>query len=261
MSDLENNQDDEYKFIYYENVIHDIKTPMSIIYSNLQLLELSQNLSKEDIENIQSIKKNWYRIMKSITDVSDISKITKGSLLPNIRNCDIVFLVESIAKNIKSFADRKNINVNFKSNVSKKIIATDKDMLERILLNLLSNSIKFNKINGSIFITLKDYKNYIQIHIKDTGIGMDEKYVDLIFNRYITSDNKLGSGIGLSIVIELVRLLKGSIEIANTKVGVGTEFIITLPFKLLSDNKETDKLYDDFYNDNIVQIELSDDYY
>lgn len=148
------------------------------------------------------------------------------------------------------------------------MVACDLDKIERIILNLLSNSIKFTTPGGSIFVNIFDGEEYITISIEDTGIGIPEDKLNIVFDRFRQVDksftrNYEGSGIGLSLVKSLVEIQGGAISV-ESKLGVGTKFIIRFPVKLLDNDKREDitKLVDNTINDSVqrIKIEFSDIY-
>jgi signal transduction histidine kinase len=150
--------------------------------------------------------------------------------------------------------------------VEEKIIACDLDAIERIMLNLISNALKFTEPGGKIFVNIFDKEDRIIISVKDTGIGICQEKQGIIFERFVQGDKTItrkqqGSGIGLSLVKSLVKLHKGDISL-KSKLGEGSEFIIELPVTLVEGSDKEAKLKRMSYEDNIekVQIEFSDIY-
>ena len=141
-------------------------------------------------------------------------------------------------------------------------MALDCAKLERVLLNLLSNAIKFSYVDGIIYVNVNKKEENVIISIRDFGIGMSEKYLDKIFDRFIQVDNTMtrkneGSGIGLSIVKSFVSLHNGSISV-KSKENEGSEFVINLPINLIEDKELF--LYDSEVLDFNIKTELSDIY-
>ncbi|MEL7598065.1 MAG: ATP-binding protein, partial [Clostridiaceae bacterium] len=146
-----------------------------------------------------------------------------------------------------------------------KVLACDPDKIERIMLNLLSNAVKFTKPGGKIFVNIFDKGQYIIISVRDTGIGILEEKQKQIFERFMQIDKSLsrvseGSGIGLALVKSIVEMHEGNIYV-NSELEKGTEFIIELPAKVLSENVEVEN-NSCSQSDNIekVKIEFSDIY-
>lgn len=225
---------------FFANISHEFKTPVNLIYSVLQLLELKlKNNIGEDGESyinyIETAKKNIFRLLKLINNLIDSTKLETGFFNVNIKNHDIVSCVEDITMSICDFAEKNKISITFDTEEEEKVIAFDLNHLERILLNILSNSIKFNRENGNIDVNLSFDERYVNISIKDTGIGIPKDKIGLLFDRFKKINNRLtkineGSGIGLFIANELVKINGGEM-IVNSELGEGTEFIIKLPIK------------------------------
>ncbi|EOU2031735.1 HAMP domain-containing histidine kinase, partial [Clostridium perfringens] len=184
---------------------------------------------------IKMAKQNVFRLLKLINNLIDSTKLEAGFFNVNIKNHDIVSCVEDITMSICNFAEKNKISITFDTEEEEKIIAFDFNHLERILLNVLSNAIKFNRENGNIDVYISFDDKYANISIKDTGIGIQKDKIDLLFHRFKKINNRLtkvneGSGIGLYIAKELVKINGGDM-IVNSELGEGTEFIIKLPIK------------------------------
>lgn len=141
----------------------------------------------------------------------------------------------------------------------------DPDKIERVILNLLSNAIKYTHDNGNIEVSLKSDTNNVSISVKDSGLGIPQDKLDIIFDRFGQANNLLtrrceGSGIGLSLVKAIVEMHGGKIKVYS-EVGKGTEFIFNIPIKLLDENDKCINNYDnkDFYVEK-CNIEFSDIY-
>jgi len=244
----------------YENAIHDIRGPMTIIYTYAQLLEVTKRMPPKALVYIETMKRNCFKALKIVNDVSDSSKIRDGYLLPNLANVDIVELIGGVVESTQPFTVRKNIKLTYESDFDEKIIATDKTLIERILLNLLSNSVKSVANEGIVKVSINGTDEKIEIAVEDNGSGIKADKLERIFERYHTSDSTRGKGIGLAIVREILEVLSGTIE-AFSEEGKGTKMVVSLPVFVMDVENVTIKLTDDFYIDNMVQIELSDDFY
>jgi signal transduction histidine kinase len=216
---------------------------------------------------MKTLKQNCYRLLRLINNLIDITKIDSGFMNINLRNCNIVSTVEDITLSVVDYVENKGINLIFDTEVEEKIMAIDPDKIERIILNLLSNAIKFTDSGANITVTIYDRGDNIIISVKDTGCGMPEDKLHTIFERFaqvdkLTARANKGSGIGLSLVKSLVEMHNGTISV-ESKVGEGSEFLITLPVNVNPD--ETDM--QDFINTCIqpshvesINIEFSDIY-
>lgn len=236
---------------FIANVSHELRTPLNVILSALQLINLKLDNgillnSDSSKKHMRSIKQNCFRLVRMVNNLIDSTKFEAGFLELNLHNYDIVKILKGITLSVRDFVEQRNLSLKFISNIKSKIIACDNDMMERIILNLLSNSIKFNNPNGSIIVTLTDNKTSILISIKDTGIGIPEDKTQIIFERfkqlnYSLAKEKEGSGIGLSLVKSLVEMQGGTICV-KTELGKGCEFIIEIPSRLVHDDFSVERV-------------------
>jgi signal transduction histidine kinase len=241
------------------------------MFSSLQIIELK--LSKCPCENKFSferytniIKQNSFRLLRLVNNLIDSTKIDAGYVECCRENHDIVSYVKNICNSVVGFAMEKDIELIFNSEIEEKIISFDLDKMERIILNLISNAIKFNIPNGKIEISIAPRENFVEIHVKDTGIGIAQDKVSYVFERFKQVNNRLtkvseGSGIGLSLVKSLVEMQGGTIEI-KSDFGKGTEFIVKLPDTILNECNENVCKNQIKSNSRVerVQIEFSDIY-
>jgi signal transduction histidine kinase len=181
----------------------------------------------------------------------------------NRHNGNIVEIVEDITMSVVTYCESKNVNIVFDTDIEEKFMAFDHDKLERIILNLLSNAIKFTKAGDMIFVYIGDLEDRINIIVKDTGIGIEEEKLNLIFERYRQADGGLnraqGTGIGLSLVKALIELHGGTIAV-KSKVGEGTEFSIVLPAKRIEEDNNLVREMNSQTNVERISIEFSDIY-
>jgi PAS domain S-box-containing protein len=251
----------------FANISHELKTPLNVIFSAIQVLNIYKN-DTEKLENkiddyLALIRQNCYRLMRLINNFLDITKVDSGFLKLNIVNCNIVKIVEDISLSVASYAKSKNLDLIFDTDVEEKFIGFDPDKIERIMLNLLSNAIKYSKPTGQILVTLLDEGDTICISVKDTGLGIPADKGKLIFERFGQVDRTLkrvseGSGIGLSLVKSFVEMHNGRIEL-KSELGEGSEFIITLPSTLMGYELEDKKTIHET-NSERINIEFSDIY-
>ncbi len=213
------------------------------------------------IKYIDSMKQNSYRLSKLINNIVDSSKIEAGFFELNLSNNNIVEVVEDIVMSVTNFTDSKGLNIIFDTDIEEKIIACDPEKIERIVLNLISNAIKFSNKGDEIFVDVKDKNEFVEISVKDNGIGIEEKNLDTIFDRFKQVDKSLsrnaeGTGIGLSLVKSIVELHGGSIY-AESEVGKGSKFIVKLPSRSVSNEDVVRSSKISSKNEN-VKVELSD---
>jgi len=223
----------------FVNISHELKTPLNVISSTAQLLDMyfkNDSLEhKKDtfIKYINSIKLNSYRLSKLINNIVDTSKIEAGFFEVNLSNNNIVEVVEEIIMSITNFTEIKGLNIIFDTDIEEKIIACDPEKIERIILNLISNAIKFSNEGGEIFVNIEDMNEWVEISVRDNGVGIEKKHLDMIFDRFKQVDKSLsrnaeGTGIGLSLVKSIVELHGGSISV-ESEYGKGSKFIVILP--------------------------------
>ncbi|WP_271811198.1 ATP-binding protein [Clostridium beijerinckii] len=257
---------------FFANISHELRTPLNIILGVIQILKRDL-LDKEKpidkgkiINNIDIERQNCFRLLRLINNLIDSTKLDAGHFQIDMINCNIVSVVEEITLSVASYISNNNINLIFDTDVEEKIIACDPDKIERIMLNLLSNCIKFTDDNGSIFVNIFDGEEYITLSVEDTGIGIPEEKVDIIFDRFRQVDksftrNYEGSGIGLSLVKSLVEMHDGTISV-ESKYGVGTKFTIKLPVKVLNKSKGKVDISNNIINTRVekINIEFSDIY-
>ena len=259
---------------FFANISHELRTPINVILSSLQLLNLKTNDTNEInwcLNNYKKypeiMKQNCYRLIRLINNLIDVTKIDSGYFNLNLINTNIVNVVEDITLSIVDYTENKGISLIFDTEVEEKTLACDPDKIERIILNLISNSLKFTEPGGSILVSILDEGQDLIISVKDTGIGISKNKQKIIFDRFIQVDkslarNREGSGIGLSLVKSLVELHNGTITV-KSELNKGSEFIIKLPSYLIEEKNDpvhTNNLYIQ-ENSEKINIEFSDIYH
>ncbi|CEH33844.1 sensor histidine kinase [Romboutsia lituseburensis] len=257
---------------FISNISHELRTPIAVIMSSNQLLELNINKEKSNYfeSNVQKtsiIKQNCNRLIRLTNNIIDIAKIDSGFMNLKTKNIDIVFLIESIVNSVVPYAATKNIDIVFDTNEEEVIMSIDPDKIERIILNLMSNAIKFSQENTNIYVTVEKSEDTLMCSVKDTGIGMEKKHLENIFERFTQIDDIMvrkneGSGIGLSLVKSFINLHGGDIKVKSS-VGEGSEFTVYLPIKL-DENSELEITYEVSDMDAVVLktgVEFSDIYF
>jgi PAS domain S-box-containing protein len=258
---------DKLKTEFFANMSHELKTPLNVIYGSSQLLQSQSkknNLKEENIDKYTTtINQNCFRLIRLINNIIDVTKMESGFYNIKRENYNIVSIVEDIALSITDYTSQKGIDLVFDTEVEEKIIAIDPDKMERVILNLLSNAIKFTNPYGKISVNIYDKEENIEISVKDTGVGIPEDKLNVIFERFGQVDktikrNKEGSGIGLSLVKSLVEHHEGKISV-KSEFGRGSEFIITLPVIVLDEEIKEEEI---IRTSNVerIHIEFSDIY-
>jgi len=257
---------------FFANISHELKTPLNLLLCTTKVINMNIQetvINKEKItKNLNIQTQNCYRLIRLINNLIDFTKLDSGFLEINMVNCNIINVIEEITLSVAEYIECNNINLTFDTDIEEKVIACDLDKVERIMLNILSNAIKFTEPGGNIFVHIKDGKEYITISVKDTGIGIPQDKIDIIFDRFRQVDksftrNQEGSGIGLSLAKSLLEMHGGSIS-AESKYGIGTKFILKFPVKVvdISNSRENFKLVDNNLSNYVekIRIEFSDIY-
>lgn len=254
------------KLDFFANLSHELRTPINLISSTIQLIKLNlTKLSPKDSNKFYKymyiMEMNCLRLVRLINNLLDSTRIDAGFISFSPINADIVGFVEDICDSIVEFTKSNNMNLIFDTDIEEEFVLFDPDIIERTMLNLLSNAIKFNKEKGNIYVKLCVKDDQIIISIKDEGVGIPEEKVNRIFERFeqVQSKNKIekqGSGIGLYLVKSLILLHGGNIKV-NSKINEGTEFIVSIP-KKVAKNSEEFILKNEDVKYNRINIEFSD---
>lgn len=236
---------DKLKSDFLCNVSHELRTPLNLLLSSLKLSLLKLGNSEQPLDPQQIYKlfevmnQNCCRLTKVINNIIDITKIDAGYFELNLSNYNIVNVVEEITLTTAAYTKNKGINFVFDTEVEELMLACDAERIQRVLLNLFSNSVKYTQPGGEIFVNMSIKENFVQIAVKDTGLGISQDKQQLIFERFIQVDRSLtrlqeGSGIGLSLVKSLVELHKGTISV-ESELNNGSTFIVSLPIYILGE--------------------------
>lgn len=268
--ELNYEESNKIKSEFFANLSHELRTPLNLIFSSLQILELK--IKNANFKEEKSISKylnmanqNTYRLLKLVNNIIDSNKITSGYFDYSPQNYDIICFIEGICQSVVDFAKQKNIDVIFDTYIEEKVVCFDLDKMERIILNILSNAIKFSKDGGVIKIDIEENDDNIEIKISDNGIGIPKNKLNSIFDRFKQVDGNTirkgeGSGIGLYLVKCLVDMHGGSIFV-DSEVGIGTIFNIQIPNKIIDECEctITEKNLQNSYIEKI-KVEFSDIY-
>lgn len=213
------------------NVSHELKTPLTTIKGFGEMFEAGMIDDKKDVIKYGSmIKRESERLLFLINDIMRISELEekKNYIFETFK---IVDITNSVMEILSSVADKKNVTI--KTQIQDIIIKANEKYLQELLINLIDNSIKYNKPNGEIFLNIYEDEKNVNIIVEDTGIGIEEEDRSRIFERFYRADkshSKLigGTGLGLSIVKHIVAYHNGNIKL-ESKLGVGTKIMIVLP--------------------------------
>ena len=230
---------DELKSRFFSNITHELRTPLSLIISPVEK-QLHENSETYTPKLLKGVLKNAQHLLKLINQLLDMSKLEGGSMQLSLSRGNLVLFIEQLIDTFKPNAEAKQIQLSLNVAQMSEEYIFDSDKLEKIINNLLGNAFKFTPNEGSIAVELFTIEKLVSTHliliiVKDTGIGIKEKNLPNIFNRFYQEDNSstrkfAGTGIGLSLVDELVKLMNGTIAVESEE-GKGSSFIVTLPLQ------------------------------
>lgn len=228
---------DSYRKEYLGNVSHELKTPLFNIQGYVSTL-LDGALNDKEIlyEYLKKADKNIERMQNIIDDLETISQLESGAMILDYEPFDLEQLIQEVFEQMELYARNKNIKLKIIKEPDGYYIAyADKFRIRQVFINLISNSIKYGKENGRTIVTIKKENNKIIVSVADDGIGIDEKHLPRIFERFYRVDKgrsreQGGTGLGLAIVKHILEAHKQSIFV-KSKLGSGTVFTFTLESK------------------------------
>ncbi|SDK67648.1 Signal transduction histidine kinase [Pedobacter sp. ok626] len=244
---------DKLKIKFLTNLSHEFRTPLSLIMGPVDKL-LTERRDIEIAGPLAMIKRNTRRLLNLVNQILDFRKMEDQELRLNPSEVDIVAFIKEVLESFNDLSERKQIQLVFKSQMRCFYTLFDQDKIERVLFNLLSNAFKFTPVGGIISLEVEKsdrlndgQESSLIIKVSDTGIGMSAEDKEKIFDRFFQAETSApilnqGSGIGLSIAKEFVKMHGGDIAV-QTELGKGSNFIIELPF---STTETADELTIDF---------------
>jgi len=218
---------------FISNVSHELRTPVSVIMANSETLLSGALDNKADAENFsKAILHNAERLSEMVSDLIDLSRIEYGELKLEFEKVNINQSILRALDAIKGLAAKKEISLNF-DEYEDEFIRVDINAIDRILINLLDNAIKYSPNKSSVRITIEDKNSHIEVNVIDSGKGIDDSDKVRIFGRFYRTaqaraSDKTGSGLGLAIVKNLVHSLDGDVGVRNSNSG-GCNFWFTVP--------------------------------
>lgn len=232
---------DMIKIKFFTNVSHEFRTPLTLILTPLEKM-LRNTGEGEQRNQFQLIHRNARRLLNLVNQLLDFRKMEVEEIKFNPSEGDIVKFVREVFYSFSDLSEKKNIHFTFQSTVQELETLFDQDKLEKILFNLLSNAFKFTPENGSVSVDLnvagEGSAKFVEINVKDNGIGIPSDKQEQIFERFFQHDLpksmvNQGSGIGLSITREFVKIHGGSIQVTS-EPGKGSCFTVLLPLAELA---------------------------
>ena len=225
---------DRAKTVFFGNVSHEFRTPLTLMLGPLEdiINNSAQLLPRRDQEALQSTHRNAMRLLRLVNTLLDFSKIEAGRLTANFVPVDLTTFTADLAGNFRSVIEHAGLKFFVECGEISGDVYVDHQMWEKILFNLLSNAFKYT-LQGHVSVSLSQEGEMAVLRVSDTGIGIPEDEVPRMFERFHRVRNATGrtfegTGIGLSLVKELVSLHSGGIEV-ESREGVGTTFIVSIP--------------------------------
>lgn len=229
---------DQAKTSFFSNVSHELRTPLTLI------LAPTQSALKEDVnvinpkkymERLKIIHSNGLRLLSLINNLLDVVRANIGKMKLDYSRKDLVLLIKNVMTHLEPLAEKKKIKLEFDSNLSSLEIDMDQENLEKVLVNLIQNALKFTPEGGFVKIGCQDKESEVEVVVEDNGIGISEEAKEKIFEPFYQGDSGSkrvyeGSGIGLGLCRQIVQLHKGKIGV-ESQLGKGSKFIFTLPKK------------------------------
>ncbi|MUL38278.1 hypothetical protein BWI75_18565 [Gloeocapsopsis sp. AAB1 = 1H9] len=225
---------DRAKTAFFSNVSHEFRTPLTLMLSPLEELSnsLNERLQPDEREQLQLMQRNGLRLQKLVNTLLDFSRIEAGRVEVFYEPIDLATYTAELASTFRSLIERAKMALAIDCPPILEPVYVDRDMWEKIVLNLISNAFKFT-FTGIITVRLQSMGDTVELSVKDTGVGIPAAELPRLFERFhrvsgTRSRTYEGSGIGLALVQELVKLHQGAIEVASVE-GTGTCFTVSIP--------------------------------
>ncbi|MBI1227068.1 MAG: helix-turn-helix domain-containing protein [Bacteroidetes bacterium] len=225
---------DSVKNRLFANITHEFRTPLTIILGVAEQLKSGKMADAE--QGLEMIERNGTNLLGLVNQMLELSKMENGSVSLNLQQGDVVAYLKYVTNNFQSLAADKKIGLHFLSDLDGQLMDFDAEQLQKVLSNLLSNAMKFTPAGGNVYVSvagqfiLENGPTTLLLKVRDTGVGIPQDKLPHIFDRFFQASEgaKQGTGIGLALTKELVKLMGGDISARSWKEE-GTEFIVTLP--------------------------------
>ena len=223
---------DEIKSRFFANISHEFRTPLTLILGPVKQM-ISASEDEKTRHELRVVHKNASRLLELVNQLLDLSRLESGNMKLQAAPRNIVPLVRGLTQSFCSYAERKRITLNVTASGEEIVVYIDRDKIEKILTNLLSNAFKFTPEGGVIEVSVTEDKESANVRISDTGIGIPSEKIPRIFDRFYQVDGshtreQQGAGIGLSLTKELIEVHKAKIDVESTE-GRGSAFVVRIP--------------------------------
>ena len=231
---------------FFANVSHELRTPLTLILATVECMqeEIPSNQTHEQ-HQLDLCRRNSLRLLCLVDDLLELSRLESASLRLRINQIDLGKVAQDLAEQVRPLAQRKSITLVCEPGTHNTVIADD-TQIERIILNLLANAVKFTPAGGTIRLAVSTANNSVAVRVEDTGEGIPAVALPYVFDRFYqatrsrTSEQRGGVGIGLSLCKKIVELHKGTI-VAESKLGQGTSITFTIPKEAVFDNEAVER--------------------
>ncbi|UWZ82381.1 ATP-binding protein [Occallatibacter riparius] len=222
---------DRAKTVFFSNISHEFRTPLTLIASPLEDLASSASMSAADLERIDLAQRNVIRLQRLVNNLLDFSRIEAGRVAATFEPLDLALMTKELASGFQSTFDKAGLALVIKAPPLSEPIYVDREMWEKTVLNLISNAFKFT-LSGSVTVELAENAESVELRVTDTGVGIPASELSKVFQRFHRIENTPGrsyegTGIGLALVHELVKIHGGVIEVTSAE-GEGSHFIVRL---------------------------------
>ncbi|SOD12588.1 ATP-binding protein [Pedobacter xixiisoli] len=223
---------DRSKTAFFSNVSHEFRTPLTLMLGPLEDLQNQNGLTEEMMGSVDSAHRNAIRLLKLVNNLLDYSRVEAGRIQASYQPLDLTELTADLASSFRSIIEKAEMELIVSCDPISAKVYVDRQMWEKIVLNLLSNAFKYT-LKGKISVKLLQQENHIVLQVADTGVGIPEKELPHMFERFHRVQHSAGrthegTGIGLSLVHELVQLHGGEIRVDSVK-DVGSTFTVEIP--------------------------------
>ena len=230
---------DEFKNRFFNNITHEFRTPLSLIIAPIEILNNDPDLQERTKKILKGVNRNAEQLLNLINQLLDLSKLEAGKMTVNLSSGDLTEFARNSLEPFKALSTEKNIRLRFFSKELAGHFLFDKEKLEQVIFNLLSNALKFTSERGEVSLTLEKVQSIdskqglFRIVVSDSGVGIATENLTKVFDRFFQEDSAVtrnypGTGIGLSLVKELVELMNGSI-VVDSVPKKGAVFTVSLP--------------------------------
>lgn len=228
---------DQIKSRFFANISHELRTPLTLLLAPLETLmqKFNRSFDGETREVLVTMHSNGMRLLKLINDLLDLVRLESGQLQVKRDSVDMLEFVKGLASAARQVADDKRLRLETVVDPQLGSITIDRDKLEKIVLNLVFNALKFTPAGGRVELHAEKQGEFVEIQVADTGMGISEKNLPFVFDRFWQADGSSrrkyqGVGIGLALVKELTEIQGGKVDVRSTE-GKGTTFTVKLPYE------------------------------